>query len=154
MLDTGPQDQTMTTTRAAPTTLIALAAFFAMPGIAAAQIGGPYDLRWNTIDCGGASSGGNYEISGVIGQPDAGPKLTGASLDLCSGFLPGAAPMCYANCDGTTTPPILNVSDFTCFLNKYGAGDPYANCDGSTVPPILNVSDFACFLNKYSAGCP
>jgi len=60
---------------------------------------------------------------------------------------------CYANCDGSTVPPILNVSDFTCFLNKYSAGDPYANCDGSTVPPILNVSDFTCFLNQYSAGC-
>jgi len=61
---------------------------------------------------------------------------------------------CYANCDGSTIPPILNVSDFTCFLNKYSAGDPYANCDGSTVPPILNVNDFTCFLNSYSAGCP
>jgi hypothetical protein len=29
----------------------------------------------------------------------------------------------------------------------------YANCDGSSVPPILNANDFACFLNKYAAGC-
>jgi len=65
---------------------------------------------------------------------------------------PAPAP-CYPNCDGSTIAPILNVSDFTCFLNKYSAGDPYANCDGSTVAPILNVSDFTCFLNKYSAGC-
>jgi len=60
---------------------------------------------------------------------------------------------CYANCDGTTIPPILNVSDFICFQTKYAAGDPYANCDNSTIPPILNVSDFICFQTKYSAGC-
>ena len=30
----------------------------------------------------------------------------------------------------------------------------YANCDSSTTPPILNVGDFACFLEKYVAGCP
>ncbi len=61
---------------------------------------------------------------------------------------------CYANCDGSTTPPVLNVTDFACFLNRYAAGHPYANCDGSTTPPVLNVLDFACFLNRFAAGCP
>jgi sugar lactone lactonase YvrE len=61
--------------------------------------------------------------------------------------------MCDANCDGSTTPPILNANDFTCFLNAFAAGRDYANCDGSTTPPILNANDFACFLNKFSAGC-
>ena len=64
------------------------------------------------------------------------------------------APSCYANCDGSTTPPILNVLDFGCFLNKFAAGDMYANCDGSTTPPVLNVLDFGCFLNRFAAGCP
>jgi hypothetical protein len=61
---------------------------------------------------------------------------------------------CYSNCDASTAPPLLNVNDFTCFLNKYAAQDPYANCDQSTTAPILNVNDFTCFLNKYAAGCP
>jgi len=64
-----------------------------------------------------------------------------------------SAPTCYANCDGSTVPPILNVSDFICFQTRYAAGDSYANCDGSTVPPILNVSDFICFQNQFAAGC-
>jgi probable HAF family extracellular repeat protein len=64
----------------------------------------------------------------------------------------GALP-CDANCDGSTAAPVLNVSDFACFLNRFFAGDPYANCDGSTVGPVLNVSDFACFLNRFAAGC-
>jgi hypothetical protein len=61
---------------------------------------------------------------------------------------------CYANCDNSTTPPILNILDFTCFLNRFAAGDTYANCDGSTTPPILNILDFTCFLNHFAAGCP
>jgi hypothetical protein len=61
---------------------------------------------------------------------------------------------CYPNCDNSTTSPILNVQDFTCFLQRYAAGDTYANCDNSTTPPILNVQDFTCFLQSYAAGCP
>src|SRR5262249_32686125 len=60
---------------------------------------------------------------------------------------------CYPNCDNSTTPPVLNVQDFACFLNAFAAGAPYANCDNSTTPPVLNVQDFACFLNAFAAGC-
>jgi hypothetical protein len=75
-----------------------------------------------------------------------------AYLDVAQGVV--AAPACYANCDGSTIVPVLNVGDFTCFLQKYAAQDPYANCDGSTIIPVLNVGDFTCFLQKYAAGCP
>src|SRR5256885_12641951 len=29
---------------------------------------------------------------------------------------------CYANCDNSGTPPILNVNDFACFLNAFRIG--------------------------------
>jgi hypothetical protein len=60
---------------------------------------------------------------------------------------------CYPNCDNSTTPPILNIGDYVCFLNRFTAGSSYANCDGSTTPPVLNVGDFTCFLNRFTAGC-
>lgn len=60
---------------------------------------------------------------------------------------------CYANCDGSTTPPVLTANDFQCFLNQYAANDSAANCDGSTIVPVLTANDFQCFLNKYAAGC-
>ncbi len=63
-------------------------------------------------------------------------------------------PACYANCDGSTSGPALNILDFACFVQKFALGVPYANCDGSTTPPILNVADFQCFLNAFVAGCP
>ncbi len=61
---------------------------------------------------------------------------------------------CYANCDGSTTAPVLNVADFTCFLQRFAGGESYANCDQSTAMPTLNVADFTCFLQRFAAGCP
>jgi uncharacterized membrane protein len=61
---------------------------------------------------------------------------------------------CYANCDGSTTTPVLDVNDLVCFLQHFAAGDSYANCDHSTTPPTLNISDFACFLERFIVGCP
>ncbi len=60
---------------------------------------------------------------------------------------------CYANCDASTNPPVLNINDFQCFLNAYALQNPYANCDGSTAVPALNVNDFQCYLNKFAVGC-
>ncbi|MBL9031573.1 MAG: hypothetical protein JNM80_07675 [Phycisphaerae bacterium] len=65
----------------------------------------------------------------------------------------GAPATCYANCDGSSSAPCLNVNDFTCFLNQFAAGDSRANCDGSTIPPALNINDFVCFSNAFAAGC-
>jgi hypothetical protein len=112
------------------------------------------DIPWYTIDAGGgASSGGGLTVIGTVGQPDAGASA-GGGLTIACGFWPGGAAACYANCDASTIAPILNVNDFSCFLNKYAAGDLSANCDGSTIAPILNVNDFSCFLNRYAIGCP
>lgn len=70
---------------------------------------------------------------------------------------------CTANCDGSTTAPVLNALDFSCFLTRYREGlalpaaeqfAAYGNCDGSTVAPVLNALDFSCFLNRYRLGCP
>jgi hypothetical protein len=61
---------------------------------------------------------------------------------------------CYANCDCSAAAPILNVIDFTCFLQKFAGQNAYANCDHSTTAPTLNVLDFTCFLQKFAAGCP
>jgi len=82
-----------------------------------------------------------------IGAPEYDPGYS-----FIAGVSQGQA--CYANCDGSTAAPVLNVADFTGFLQSYAAGDANANCDASTAPPVLNVGDFTCFLQKYAAGCP
>jgi hypothetical protein len=94
-----------------------------------------------------ANLGGNLHPDIAVGNRDS------DNTTIFINTTPGGVEPCYANCDESTTPPILNVADFSCFLSRFAAGDPYANCDGSTVEPVLNVADFSCFLGKFAAGC-
>jgi len=120
--------------------------------------------NWNSGEPNNATIQGQTEDR-LAWSTGVAPKWNDVARDVNQGPGPGQyrmngyfveypAPCCYANCDGSTVPPILNVSDFTCFLNKFAAGDSYANCDGSTTPPILNVNDFICFQTRFAAGCP
>jgi hypothetical protein len=105
---------------------------------------------------------GDYDCNGN-GVPDAADLASGVLHDCNGNGVPDECELaagvavvcaCYANCDGSTAAPALNVADFTCFLQRFAAGDAYANCDNSTATPTLNVADFTCFLQKYAAGCP
>jgi hypothetical protein len=97
---------------------------------------------------------GNPRFRDDTGTVNAGiPGGAGGAAIVDMGAFEFQGTTCYANCDGSTTPPVLNVLDFSCFLNKFAAGDTCANCDGSTTPPVLNVLDFSCFLNRFAVGC-
>jgi probable HAF family extracellular repeat protein len=72
---------------------------------------------------------------------------------ITEGFVAKLPRFCYANCDGSNTPPTLNAGDVQCFLNAFASHQAYANCDGSRVHPVLNVNDFACFIQRYAIGC-
>lgn len=52
-----------------------------------------YDLSWHTIDGGGAmrTTGGPFELSATIGQPDAG-GLSGGRFEITGGFWFGIVP--------------------------------------------------------------
>ena len=90
------------------------------------------------------------KIYATFGSEYSAPRMIMDDLTLT----PATTAVCYANCDGSSAAPILNVNDFICFQSKFAAGDPAANCDGSTVAPVLNVNDFVCFQQSYAAGCP
>jgi hypothetical protein len=98
-----------------------------------------------------------YSVEGANFDPVSGDYLfsgyAGGHTFAVRGFSNGSAPACYANCDSSTVPPILNANDFVCFLNAYAAGSTYANCDNSTTVPVLNVNDFQCFLIQFALGC-
>jgi hypothetical protein len=71
--------------------IIALTAF-ASVGVA------DYKIVWSTIDGGGGqSSGGQYVLSGTIGQPDA-DYSAGGNYELLGGFWPGG-PLCFVQFD-------------------------------------------------------
>lgn len=63
--------------------------------------------------------------------------------------------VCYADCDQSTGPGVLDIFDFLCFQNAYVALDPYAcDCDTSTGPGVCDLFDFLCFQNAFTLGCP
>jgi hypothetical protein len=110
-----------------------------------------WDFNGNSSTVGFQTATASMAVPGLDGNVTSSGTGPLANNSVCSIFVPV---FCYANCDGSTAPPALNVLDFTCFLQKFAAGDPYANCDNSTTPPVLNVVDFTCFLQKFAAGCP
>ena len=100
----------------------------------------------------------------------AGYVQDGQSSQTYNSFTVWGAFDCYANCDGSTASPVLNVADFTCFLQQYAQAATlpgnssfqaahYVNCDQGAVPPChhgcLNVADFTCVLQRFAAasGC-
>jgi hypothetical protein len=131
--------------------------------VSAASARAQFTIDWYTIDNGGGhNTGGTFEVTGTIGQADAVDVVSGGTFEVRGGFWTSASAPCYANCDQSTTAPILNINDFQCFLNSFAAAQSlppnqqatsYANCDQSTTQPILNVNDFQCFVNKFAVGC-
>ncbi len=68
-----------------------------------------------------------------------------------AGFGVQGGPACSADLNGDGA---LTVADINMFLNFFAARDPRANCDASTTVPVLNMLDFTCFLNAFATGCP
>lgn len=67
-----------------PSTILVIAAGLFLPMAAFSQA---YSIDWYKIaGGGGTSTGGTYQISGTIGQPDAGGPMTGGSYSLTGGF--------------------------------------------------------------------
>lgn len=55
-----------------------------------------YKIVWSTIDGGGGqSAGGQYKLTGTIGQPDA-SFSEGGQYELLGGFWPGG-PLCFVD---------------------------------------------------------
>jgi hypothetical protein len=104
-------------------------------------------IKGYTIEVRGGGPNG-FDPPATMILPNA-EENYGAFLSLADAYAP-----CYGNCDNSPTPPVLNVADFTCYLQRFAAADAWANCDGSTTAPTLNVADFTCFLQKFAAGCP
>jgi hypothetical protein len=154
-----------------------LAAIAPWTGSVNAQTRVTYDLWWNTINGGGDmwTVGGIYELSGTIGQPDAGVVMTGGVYELTGGFwaAPAAAPVITGdiNCDGTygylsfgdINPFVLYLSNFPVWQATYPGCDPRVgdlNCDGTygalsfgdINPFVQYLSDFSSWQASYP-GC-
>ena len=124
----------------------------ASAAVMAGPSGGAFEIVSYTIDAGGTSSttGGNFELAGTIGQPDAGAEMTGGLFSLTGGFWAGVntAPPCPADLTGDG---VLNFFDVSAFLGAFAAQDPLADFTGDGV---YNFFDVSAFLGAFAAGCP
>ena len=108
-----------------------------------AQSGGPYVLDWSTIDGGGGRiSGGQYALTGTIGQPDA-AYSAGGNYELLGGFWPGG-PLCFVNFE--------HFARFAEYWLEEGTGSPADLYEDEH--NIVDGLDLGVFVEEWLCYCP
>lgn len=103
------------------------------------QSGGDYILDWSTIDGGGGvSRGGQYLLTGTIGQPDADWSKAGG-YELLGGFWPGG-PLC-----------IVAFDDFARFADYWLVGDLASDLDSDA---DIDFADLQWLTDYWLSYCP
>jgi hypothetical protein len=124
--------------------------------LAAAPAWGQYDLSWFTLDAGGAmfTTGGDFELSGTIGQPEPGVTMTGGDFELAGGFWTGATEegFCFGDLDGDRD---VDLADLAQLLANYGTTSGAAYEDGDLDGDgDVDLADLAALLGVYGTTCP
>ncbi len=121
--------------------------------------GGGFDVTWHTIDAGGVmnSTGGDFELSGSIGQPDANAMtLAAGDLEFTGGFWAVAVPNCACPSD-VSNDTVVNGDDIPGFVDclLVGVG---SNCVCADVAAdgVLDLADVSAFVDDLLTGqtCP
>lgn len=124
----------------------------------ATALGGTFDLSWYTINGGGATStGGGFELSGTIGQADAGAPMAGGDFELTGGFWPGADPSAADVCGDFDSDGDVDLSDFAVFGQCFGGAfnPPAVGCPAGADADCdddgdVDLSDFALFGQNFT----
>jgi hypothetical protein len=108
-----------------------------------------YSIDWYKVaGGGGTSTGGNYSVSGTIGQHDAGGPMTGGNYSLTGGFwalisvlqTPGAPTLYISHAGNTVTVYWQNVSGWT--LHQNGNLATPAGWSASSGVALLNGTNY------------
>jgi hypothetical protein len=116
-----------------------------------------FAIDWWTFDGGGEmwTTGGEFELSGTIGQPDANTTvLTGGDFELAGGFWPGASveePVCPGDLDGDGD---TDHSDLGILLADWGCvGSGPEDCPGDADGDFdTDHSDLGILLADWGCG--
>jgi hypothetical protein len=133
-------------------TLTAVIALFAAPHTPADD----FTVDWWTVDGGGEmfTTGGDFELSGTVGQPDASELvMTAGDFELTGGFWAGAAEdeFCFGDLDGDND---VDLADLAQLLGNYGMTSGAAYEDGDLDGDgDIDLSDLAALLGVYGTTC-
>jgi len=102
-----------------------------------------FEITRSTIDGGGAmeSAGGDFSLSGTIGQPDAG-VMAGGEFQLTGGFWFETPP---GDCNATGLVDLLDYFDFdveVCITGPTGGIVPGCECFDVDRSGSVNLRDF------------
>ncbi len=115
---------------------------------------GDLAITTHSIDGGGGtSSGGDFVLTGTIGQPDAGPAATGGDFSMVGGFWRSggdATDPCPADIDGDGNVDVPDLIELIVAWGDCGGGSCPADIDGSGV---VDVSDLVALIVAWGA-CP
>lgn len=113
---------------------------------ASAQTGGDYNLSRSIIGGGGISAGGDYSLSGTIGQPEAG-AMSGGDYELLGGLWPGG-PLC--------TVDFRHFARFAEHWLETDCSELNDWCSGADLNYLGDVDliDFGLFVEEWLYYCP
>lgn len=103
-----------------------------------------FSIDWNTIDGGGDmwSVGGDFELGGSIGQPDAG-VMSGGTFAVTGGFWFGIVP---GDSDHDGDVDLDDFADFeACLLGPDGGLGSGCGCFDFDASGDVSLKDFAAF---------
>jgi hypothetical protein len=110
-----------------------------------------YSIGWWTLDGGGEmwSTGGDFELSGTIGQPDANELLmTGGDFELTGGFWFAQA---HGDCNYDAGINLFDFAGYDTCLS--GPGAPHAadcECHDFDADGDVDLTDFGAFQAAFA----
>ena len=111
-----------------------------------------FEIARSTVDGGGAmrNTGGDFELSGTIGQPDAG-LLVGGEFELSGGFW---FPLSLDDCNSDGWVNLIDYDDFDDCLSGPAGGLPLprCNCFDLDKDNDVDLSDIGRFQGAFTRG--
>ena len=134
------------------TTLLAIAVACLLPAKASAQ---SYNIDWYKVSGGGGTStGGTYQVSGTIGQPDASGAMTGGNYSLTGGFwallqvlqTPGAPTLYISHAGNVATVYWQDVTGWNLYQDS-NLATPIASWPASSSPTLTGGTNYLNITN-------
>ena len=109
-----------------------------------------FDLSWHTVDGGGVmrSTGGDFELSGTIGQHDAG-AMSGGDFTLTGGFW---FEVIASDCNEDGVVNLIDYDTFQTCITGPGGGPllPGCNCYDFNGDGVVTLFDFATMQDMFN----